>query len=303
MTESKYPVSKEYLAEQIKNYDEYRKLNREGQPLGPAMLDVTGKLPDDTIPTNSLFKFIGVVSALPESANRNEVVLYSGNYYVWNGTSWKKGFATDTVTSVNGNIGDVIIDGDTLTIDFNNIRQSITSAISAAIDIAVPIGTVQALMSVDEATPSSRWLFCDGSEYNIADYPKLAKALGVTTGTTFKVPDMEGRFVEGTNVTNKVGVSTDAGLPNSRGRFYVTEESNESWAGPEGAFTWQNNGGNGCDGDNGCFGWFTMDLKYGEWDIENGCYKSKSGKSTVYGNSDTVQPMAYVINYIMKVKH
>ena len=277
MTEAKYPVSKEYLAEQIKNYDEYRKLNREGQPLGPAMLDVTGKLPDDAIPTSSLFKFIGNVTELPSSANKNEVVLYSGNYYVWNGTSWKKGFATDTVTSVNGNIGDVVIDGDTLTIDFNNIRQSIASAISAAIDIAVPIGTIQALMSVEESTPSSRWLFCDGSEYNIADYPKLAKALGITTGTTFKVPDMEGRF-------------------------YVTEESNESWAMPEGAFTWQNNGGNGCDGSNGCFGWFTMDLKYGEWDIENGCYKSKSGKDTVYGKSDTVQPASVKVRYIIRAK-
>lgn len=299
-TENKYPVTKEYLKEQIKNYDEYRKLDRQGKPNGIATLNIYGKLENDQIPTSSLFVFLGSVTALPESANKNEVVLYNSNYYVWNGNEWKKGFATDTITSVNGETGDVVIDGDTLTIDFNNIRQSIASAISQAIDIAVPIGTVQSFLGAEDAEPNSRWLFCDGKEYNIKDYPKLAKLLGFTTGDTFKVPDLTGRFLQCTNELTQVGSLTEAGLPNIKGAIWW----NNIWrgGGSAGAFSMNTTAMGGYVGSGtDTYAQYWLDAESGRkyW------HKEQTGEypdDSIYGNSKTVQPPAIQTRFIIRAR-
>ena len=52
-------------------------------------------------------------------------------------------------------------------------------------------------------TEPTGWLFCDGTIYNVSDYPELAAVLGSTYGgdglNTFAVPDMQGRFPLGKN--------------------------------------------------------------------------------------------------------
>ena len=64
--------------------------------------------------------------------------------------------------------------------------------------IGVPIGTI---IDYGGVVPPAGYLLCDGSEYEISDYPELASALGSTWGTpttaTFFVPNLLGRATMG----------------------------------------------------------------------------------------------------------
>ena len=71
------------------------------------------------------------------------------------------------------------------------------------------------------------YLICDGTEYNIMDYPYLAQHFidqfgsvnyfGGDGNTTFAVPDLRQRFLKGVVETENVGVNEEAGLPNITG--------------------------------------------------------------------------------------
>ena len=68
-----------------------------------------------------------------------------------------------------------------------------------------PIGTIIAFMGT---TAPQDYLACDGTVYNIADYPRLAQfftdqfgsanKFGGNGTTTFAVPDLKGEFLRGT---------------------------------------------------------------------------------------------------------
>jgi microcystin-dependent protein len=66
---------------------------------------------------------------------------------------------------------------------------------------ASPPGTISAFMSNQ---PPAGWLLCDGAEYLVADYPKLAILLKEITvssdASSFKVPDLRGRMLLGAGV-------------------------------------------------------------------------------------------------------
>ena len=55
------------------------------------------------------------------------------------------------------------------------------------------------------------WAFCDGTQYNISDYPPLFSLIGITYGgdgvTKFAVPDLKGRLPigqgQGASLTNR----------------------------------------------------------------------------------------------------
>jgi len=74
--------------------------------------------------------------------------------------------------------------------------MSVQSAFSQS--FPMPIGCVVNYLSWD--IPPS-FLFCDGTEYNISDYPYLFNTLKDTYGgdgiTTFAVPDLTGEFITG----------------------------------------------------------------------------------------------------------
>lgn len=64
------------------------------------------------------------------------------------------------------------------------------------------------------ATAPDGWLICDGSTYNVADYPALAVALGYDpTDTTFNVPDFRQCVLKGANTADGSGVITKASMP------------------------------------------------------------------------------------------
>jgi microcystin-dependent protein len=84
----------------------------------------------------------------------------------------------------------------------------------------VPIGAV--VPYAGETLPSAHWLFCDGSEVNIADYPQLHSVLNGrfgATGATFNVPNMKGRVPFGRD-----GQSTQfATMGQSGGSLRITD--------------------------------------------------------------------------------
>ena len=68
-------------------------------------------------------------------------------------------------------------------------------------------------------------LLCDGSEVLRTQFAGLFDAIGTTWGegdgsTTFNLPDLDERFIEGTVDTSKVGEYVEAGLPDITGSHF-----------------------------------------------------------------------------------
>ena len=84
-----------------------------------------------------------------------------------------------------------------------------------------PVGTI--INYLGTIAPDG-YLFCDGTEYNIADYPALANHFETNFGTknffggdgttTFKVPDLQGEFLRctGTNSHAENGDGANVGM-------------------------------------------------------------------------------------------
>lgn len=68
------------------------------------------------------------------------------------------------------------------------------------------------------------WLLCNGSNVSRTEYAALFAAIGTKFGagdgkTTFTLPNLDDRFIEGTTDTAKVGQYLEAGLPNITGNL------------------------------------------------------------------------------------
>jgi len=75
---------------------------------------------------------------------------------------------------------------------------AIYEAVIASVRLSVNVGVVVWFAGL---YPGTNWLACDGAEYDSADYPVLAEALGDLYGgsypNTFRVPDIRSRFIWG----------------------------------------------------------------------------------------------------------
>ena len=154
----------------------------------------------------------------------------------------------------------------------------------------VPVGTI--LQGLYAAAPTG-FLLCNGQEVAIESFPKLYKAIGTFEGCQsenegmFKVPDLRGRFLEGAD--GNLGNRIEAGLPNVKGTVLGGNHSfNVGYGLHEGAFynpkrkSGQSILGNSVPGFQGSLG---IDASL--------C-------SPIYGSSETVQPPAVCVNYIIK---
>lgn len=129
------------------------------------------------------------------------------------------------------------------------------------------------------------YLMCYGQEVSRTEYSDLFNIIGTTYGegdgsTTFNVPDLRDKFTQGASGTNIVGTVKEAGLPNITGRFSYPSFSKDGafYSTTYGTETFQIRGGTG----SGAVGF------------------SASRSSSIYGNSDTVQPPAVCMNYIIR---
>ena len=86
---------------------------------------------------------------------------------------------------------------------------------------SVPTGAI--CFFATTAIPTG-WLLCNGSQVSRTEYAALFAAIGTKFGegdgsTTFTLPNLDDRFIEGTTDTAKVGQYLEAGLPNITGRY------------------------------------------------------------------------------------
>jgi len=166
-------------------------------------------------------------------------------------------------------------------------------ATKTEVEIACPVGTVHAFAGV--YAPNG-WLLCNGQAVSRSQFSRLFSVISTRYGggdgySTFNVPDMRDRFIEGANSYN-VGTPLSAGVPNITGDFGSDALFVGGLAGgePTGAFSRYNAGGS--------------HLAVSVWaPAQAGSQRvniNASRSSAVYGRSSTVQPNALNMNFIIK---
>ena len=129
------------------------------------------------------------------------------------------------------------------------------------------------------------WLLCNGSNVSRTTYAALFAAIGTKFGTgngssTFTLPNLDERFIEGTTTTSDVGKKLEAGLPNISGSI---EPDGSSWSLGfsylkfSGALKAMSSGNSGSNPRYDSGGYLGMQL-------------DASLSSSAYGKSNTVQP-------------
>ena len=162
--------------------------------------------------------------------------------------------------------------------------------IDAATSLACPTGMI-GFFALKSVPPG--WLICNGSAVSRTTYAKLFNIWGTTWGegdgeTTFNLPNLDGRFLEGTTDIAKVGQYVEAGLPNITGK--VSDFNDRSIGiSPSGAFyksgtTWARPGE-----------WGGSDAT--RYSISMDAYKS----NVLYGKSNEVQPPAAWLLVCIKI--
>ena len=151
----------------------------------------------------------------------------------------------------------------------------------------VPAGTMQ--MFAGNTIPAG-WLLCDGSAVSRTDYAKLFSAIGTTWGagdgsTTFNLPNAIGRFAEGAATS---GSYKSAGLPNIEGTAgYNAQGTFSGTNGIKSLYTVSPQINTNFAGGNSAL--YVSVLKF-----------DASRSNSIYGNSDTVQPNSFTVQYIVK---
>nr|DAF75990.1 MAG TPA: tail collar fiber protein [Caudoviricetes sp.] len=135
------------------------------------------------------------------------------------------------------------------------------------------------------------WLLCNGALVSRKTYSRLFAAIGTAWGagngsTTFKLPDADGRVMQGVTDASKVGQYIEAGLPNITGAF-ANPVFNKDNGEPTGCFSYILNS--------------ELFSKYGD----NGrttdtIYLKASTSSSIYGGTNTVQSPALQTLIIIK---
>ena len=163
---------------------------------------------------------------------------------------------------------------------------------SGIVYTSTPIGTV---LSFAGLTPPNGYLLCDGGSYAVADYQDLYDVIGNIYGgdsTNFNVPNLVNKFVQGSDIS---GTEKQAGLPNITGEAWIRVREGSSSADSiertTGAFTRGS----------------SRSYKRASAVADDSASKSlkidASLSNPIYGNSDTVQPPALTMTYIIKAFH
>lgn len=208
--------------------------------------------------------------------------------YKWNGLSWvfeydlnNSSFTAEQWAAIQSGITEEIV------------QRILSGALT-------PVGTVQAYAG---ATAPQGYLLCQGQAVSKSEYAELYLAIGdlyskpEDAEDIFRVPDLRGKFAQGAD--GNLGEVIEAGLPNITGSFGNWNQ----WTGSRygsGAFSAKSDGkerGFVADGNDDRTG-VTFNASRGETK-KDGTLKT-ADEHHVYGASDTVQPPAVAINYIIK---
>lgn len=210
---------------------------------------------------------------------------------------------TDTTPPSNTNVGQLITD--------NTVKWLVCDWRDSA-----PVGTIK-----QDLVKRDGWLKLNGATINVADYPRLVNFLvanslihaytvffpvstnftyGDSNNETLILPDFEGLFIE--NSTNNTLNKISAGLPNITGEYtpklamsgYSGNRNKISVDVATGAF--KNNIYRGTYAINGGV---TYDNSYTDNDAKGVTFDA-SRSSSIYGNSNTVQPPAVKLIPVIK---
>lgn len=143
---------------------------------------------------------------------------------------------------------------------------------------SVPTGAI--CFFATTAIPTG-WLLCNGSQVSRTEYAALFAAIGTKFGegdgsTTFTLPNLDERFIEGTTDTAKVGQYLEAGLPNITGEIDIAGDMYYK----AGAFASSDQGVYGSDNNN-------RDGAHARF--------SAADSNGIYGTSTIVQPPALML--------
>lgn len=154
------------------------------------------------------------------------------------------------------------------------ISQALNDLLPKLKPLSMPTGMLGHFYSVPDG-----WLLCNGAAVSRSTYAALFAVIGTKHGsgdgsTTFNLPNLANRFVEGTTSIGSAGTFKSAGLPNISGTF--TEHGNTSGMQCTGAFT----------------GEARIGLKSNQGGASDGgrVTLNSSRSSAVYGATSTVQP-------------
>ena len=155
------------------------------------------------------------------------------------------------------------------------ISQALAEMLPKLKPLSVPTGMISAFHTVPEG-----WLQCNGAAVSRTTYAALFAVVGTKYGsgdgsTTFNLPNLHHKFIEGTNTTSEVGQSVSAGLPNITGTFGYMRSDSDVYTTAAGAFAFSS-GGSGYTGNSTVSG--------------RGWNMSATRSSSVYDSANTVQP-------------
>lgn len=191
----------------------------------------------------------------------------------------QSGITAEKVAQFEGAVAPVDV------VQSGNMSAVTSNAVADSLDEVMPAGTI--LPGMWQTAPKG-FLLCDGATYQTSQYPVLANVLGAT-GSTFTVPNLAGRFLQGAN--RNLGSFIEAGLPNIKGEAGILfQEDSVSGAFIVGSFA-DNYAGTSNQGSRY---FYYFDASKGETKLDG------TIKNDVYGKSSTVQPPAFTVNYIIK---
>lgn len=162
-----------------------------------------------------------------------------------------------------------------------------------------PIGTV---LSFAGLTPPNGYLLCDGATYAVADYQDLYDVIGNTYGGDaeyFNVPNLIDKFIQGSATS---GTEKEAGLPqvNMTNARNVSGQNTTIYAKQGLLQNGQNGYGSGGSKSSlnatSVVGLNLQDNSSIGTTVED----TLIANNPIYGNSDTVQPPALTMTYIIK---
>lgn len=288
--------------------------NNSVEQINIALLDLEKKLSaikDDKAAIDSLKDSISIIKA---SLNETKAGLTSGATYDINIT----GNATTATTATTAGSAVSAESAEKASKDGNG--NSITDTYATKKELAntnnelksiVPVGVIYPFGGDSSKVPDGYFL-CDGREVSRTKYSALFNVIGTSFGNgdtinTFNVPDLRGRFLEGAD--GNLGNRIEAGLPNitaSARNGFVDYNLNPALRSLKGALnegstlpkTVYTSASPSSAGSYHHDRSLIIDASKGETKTD-GTLKT-ADEHHVYGASDTVQPPAVCVNYIIK---
>lgn len=186
------------------------------------------------------------------------------------------------------------------------INSGITAELVAKIgdvkNFNLPIGALMAWLS---EVPPVGFLAFDGSEYNISDYPELYNVVKnipsfhSNTEGKFKIPNLKGRVLQGADTVS--GELIEAGLPNIKGEIKTSGPYGSIqgyYPTGLGAYKTIRKGNSAWQGS--VVGTFDLEFYASKGETKTDGTLKTEYEPHVYGNSDTVQPPAFTVRWIIK---